>query len=784
MKKILTITLTILACLCLSLFAISCASSNTFKVTFDLDGGTRVGGGAIIQEVESADAIVAPTAEKEGYTFVSWDVPLSSITKDANVKAIWEKNKITVTFSVMGGEYKEDSGALTQTVKDASSLILPVFTRKGYTLSWDKKVSEINTSCTVIGVWVPNEYKITFLDEDGKVMSDIAPHTIRFDQHADKMPVPKNDEKKFVGWKLPSGYMLTEGMTWTYDEDVSVTAVWTDYTKYAINYDLNGGSPAGLPTVYIEGKGVTLGSPTRKGYSFFGWTECSAEGEAISGVMSSVTIAKDAVGDKYYKANWIANQYKIHFANEDGALIQGINSVSVYYDRTVPTLPVLSSEDKKFVGWKLPSGAMLLASSTWNYDEDKTVRAVWAEIEEYSISIDFDGGEEIEHPSSYKEGNSVTIGSTAKRGYTFLGWIELDSDGAEIGTLKQEISIKASDSGDKYFKAKWKANVYQIIFCNEEGLEISGIGRIKVTFGEKVPVLPVLPNNNRKFVGWKLDSGESISAGQVWDFTENQFATSCWVAFGKYNININLDGGNQMQYPTTYIEGQGATINAATRTGYTFLGWLELDAKGNVLGEAKTVIVISKTDTGDKYYRATWQVKSCTVYFVTNNGTASKEVETFTYGQVVKDLPTVSGNGGSFICWEFNGQEIRNGMIWLIEDSGIELTAKFARKFKITLSTEVKVGDKVVGVTLPAETAMVIELAENEAITLPTAVAKDKEEYTFRGWKYVTPSGKSVKLESNTVLTPAAFPDLDLENVWTVEITLVPYCTANWSGYY
>lgn len=784
MKKFVTLILAFLACSCLSLFAISCARSNTFKVTFDLDGGLRVGGGEIVQEVESADAIVAPTVEKEGYTFVSWDVPLSSITKDTNVKAIWEKNKITVTFSVMGGEYKEDSGALTQTVKDASSLILPVFTRKGYSLSWDKKVSEITTSCTVIGVWVPNEYKITFLDEDGKVMSEISPLAIRFDQHVSNLPTPNSDENKFVGWKLPSGYMLTEGMIWTYDENISVTAVWTDYTKYAINYDLNGGNSTGLPTVYVEGKGVVLGTPTRKGYSFFGWTEYSAEGDAISGVMSSVTIAKDAVGDKYYKANWTANKYKINFTNEDGAPIEGVDSVSVYYDKTIPDLPVLSDDTKKFIGWKLPSGEMLISSSTWTYDSDVTVKAVWAENEEYSISVNFDGGEVVDHPSSYKKGTSVTIGGTTKRGHAFLGWMELDAEGREIGTLKQQINIRTSDSGDKYYKAMWKANVYEIIFLNEENVEIAGIGRINVTYGQKVPQLPTLPNGNKKFVGWKLESGESINEGQVWEFTENQFAKSYWVAFGKYNININLDGGNQMQYPTTYIEGQGATINTATKVGYTFLGWVELDAKGNVISDAKMVVVIDKTATGDKYYKATWQVKSCTVYFVTKNGTASAEVMTFTYGQVVKDLPTVSGNGGTFVCWEYNGQEIRNGMVWLFEDSGIELTAKFTRKFKFTLVTETKVGNQNVSVILPVGTATVIELSENEAITLPTAVAKDKEEYTFRGWKYVNDSGKSVKLESNTVVTPAAFPDLNLEDVWTVEITLVAYCTANWSGYY
>ncbi len=481
MRKFISVILSAILCLGVLFTAMGCVIADKFKVTFDPNGGTLVSG-SLVQEIESSEQLNPPTVEKEGYTFVGWDKVIAEISDDTTVKAIWEKNKFTVTFSVSGGTYDEESGALIQTVTEGSSLVLPVFTRTGYTLSWDKELKDINTTCTVNGVWTAKEYKIKFVDENGQAIEDVQDMDIAYDEKVSSLPVLPNGDKKFVGWKLESGAPFTAGQTYKFDRDVSAKAVWTDFDKYV--------------------------------------------------------------------------------------------------------------------------------------------------------------------------------------------------------------------------------------------------------------------------------------------------------------ITVNLDGGEGMNIPTIYTEGTGAIINSASRDGYTFKGWVETDKDGNPIAEPVAVVTIGKDSVGDKYYKATWEVKSYTVYFKSISGTVSKEVVTFTYGQTIEELPTVSGNDGRFVCWKYGDYEIKVGEKWTIDESGIEVNAQFIRKFVFTLNLQGKAGTKTVPCTLPAGTAMTIELDEFSEIILPNATPSDTDEYRFGSWKYADDNGKLVKLASNTVISEKAFPNVDFGDAMTINIELIATCLSNWSGFY
>lgn len=57
-----------------------------------------------------------------------------------------------------------------------------------------------------------------------------------------------------------------------YDKNMVITALWTPH-KYKISYTLNNGAyGAKHPTSATYGKEITISNPTRRGYSFGGWT--------------------------------------------------------------------------------------------------------------------------------------------------------------------------------------------------------------------------------------------------------------------------------------------------------------------------------------------------------------------------------------------------------------------------------------------------------------------------------------------------------------------------------
>lgn len=63
-----------------------------FTVTFNLNGGTRTGGGELTQTVPSGVSATAPTVARSGYTFTAWDKAFTNITSDLTVTALWSRN--------------------------------------------------------------------------------------------------------------------------------------------------------------------------------------------------------------------------------------------------------------------------------------------------------------------------------------------------------------------------------------------------------------------------------------------------------------------------------------------------------------------------------------------------------------------------------------------------------------------------------------------------------------------------------------------------------------------
>jgi hypothetical protein len=62
---------------------------DVYMVQFDLAGGYRVGGGALVQAVPYGRAAVEPYVYREGYVFEGWNQPFYAVTYDMVVTAMW-----------------------------------------------------------------------------------------------------------------------------------------------------------------------------------------------------------------------------------------------------------------------------------------------------------------------------------------------------------------------------------------------------------------------------------------------------------------------------------------------------------------------------------------------------------------------------------------------------------------------------------------------------------------------------------------------------------------------
>ncbi|MGL4483413.1 MAG: InlB B-repeat-containing protein, partial [Anaerovoracaceae bacterium] len=129
----------------------------TFKVSFDVNGGTRISGGEESQTVNYGAPAVAPTVERIGYTFLGWDNDFDSITEDITITANWltisEKANYNVTFIVNGGK-RIGGAALAQSIQEGGAAQAPILARTGYKfVGWDKALTNIQTETTVKALW-------------------------------------------------------------------------------------------------------------------------------------------------------------------------------------------------------------------------------------------------------------------------------------------------------------------------------------------------------------------------------------------------------------------------------------------------------------------------------------------------------------------------------------------------------------------------------------------------------------------------------------------------------
>jgi hypothetical protein len=70
------------------------SGESVFRVTFNTAGGTRTGGGELVQTVALGGAAVAPIVTRDGYTFDDWDRSFSNVRSNITVTAQWISDEV------------------------------------------------------------------------------------------------------------------------------------------------------------------------------------------------------------------------------------------------------------------------------------------------------------------------------------------------------------------------------------------------------------------------------------------------------------------------------------------------------------------------------------------------------------------------------------------------------------------------------------------------------------------------------------------------------------------
>ncbi len=484
-----------------------------YTITMDLNGGS--GETALLYTVIDDD-FALPTPTRNGYEFVGWTgegitTPQTSVkipkgsTGDKAYTANWKVIEYTITLDTNGGP---NVSPIKYTVEDSFTLPYPL--RPGYEFAgWTLDGSGMLPATTLIiyygttgdlhykAEWRLAEYTIN-MDLNGGSGKEKVVYTITDEDF--ELPTPTRNGYEFVGWKgegitTPQRIVkIPKGST----GNKAYTANWK-VIQYTIITLLEGGNAGSSGAyVYTVEETFTLPTPTRTGYTFWGWT-----GEGITTPQPNVTIPKGSTGDKTYIENWVETGYTITLDLNGGS-----GKEKVIYTMTDEDfeLPTPTRNGYEFVGWtgerittpqtrvKIPKGSM----------GNKAYTANWKVIR-YTITLVTNGGAVIAS-IRYTVEDSVTLPIPPERpGYEFAGWV-LDGSGQFPST---PMIIPEGSTGDRIYKAEWRVASYTITYVSH-GKAYNWVQYTinnQVYFGapEEDPSY-YLPGYT--FVGWKIDGVE------------------------------------------------------------------------------------------------------------------------------------------------------------------------------------------------------------------------------------------------------------------------------------
>ena len=616
---------------------------NTYTVKYDGNGNTGGSTASSSHTYDTAKALTANGYTKTGYSFNGWNTKAdgsgTAYADKASVKnltttnggtvtlyAQWTAKKYTVAYNANGGS--GTMAADTATYGSGYVTKANAFSRTGYTFKgWNEKADGTGTdwtnwigkswtwtytkNITLYAQWTAKNVTVTFHRNTDSNDTTTSQQTFTYDVVGQKF-TDKGWSKTgytLLGWSTDknatnASYSVTNGVSndWINKNSpkVDLYGVWKA-NIYTVKYDGNGntgGSTASSSHTYDTAKALTANGFTKTGYTFKGWnTKADGSGTSYADKASVKNLSSTNGATVTLYAQWTANKYIVTY-NANGGSGTMATDKATYGAGYVTKENVFSRTGYTFVGWNEKADgtgtdwtSWIGKSWTWTYTKNITLYAQWTKNSYY---LDLNG------------------------------WLDGKSTGNITGYGTADIYV------DGVQKANDVTDFYQ-----------------KIPYGSKYEIKDIKAVIGHTYVG--VHSGNitgtigTSNVGVVLEFRTNKYT----VTFDKNNGTGTMKGQT-----FTYGVKQALTVNAFSRTGYTFTGWnTKADGSGTTYTDKQEVTSLTAADGATITLYAQWKINSYTLTYDPNGGTVTPTSKTLTYGSQYGALPTPSRTGYTFTGW-------------------------------------------------------------------------------------------------------------------------------------
>ncbi len=377
--------------------------------------------------------------------------------------------------------------------------------------------------------------------------------------------------------------------------------------------------------------------------------------------------------------------YLVTFNAGSGASVSpGSNTVT--FDSAYGDLPTPTRTGYVFAGWWTESdgGTQVTSATTVSTASGHTLYAHWTPIT-YYVHFDANGGSKSmsNQTLTYDTSAQLTQNAFEKENYNFAGWTNMLT-GAAYSDRQTVQNLTNEQSAVVTLTALWSGQMYTVYFHSNYGNDATTSDSF--AYGAVCRLKAGQARNGYDFTGWATSPGAasaSFAGGEEVNSSSLPFENgvahlyAVWEAH-TYTVAFDANGGSgSMSNQTlTYGDAQDElTLNAFSRTGYSFIGWAKSRTATEAEyedGQAQPDVTAQDGKTVPLY--AVWQPATYTVAFDANDAMATGEMESFSlaYG-VVTNLPACAfaKDGYDFAGWT----NLTDGAIFADEAAVSNLTA-------------------------------------------------------------------------------------------------------------
>ena len=685
--------------------------ANTYKVTFDMQGGTGTSSSTNATYDSKMPTVTPPV--RDGYTFEGYFIQPSGagtqyyyatgegakiydIDADTTLYAKWSANTYDVVLNAQGGS----GGSTVSAAFDSNMPPIAAPDKPGYIFGgyFDGKngtgTKYYNADCssarvydktegtTLYALWTPITYNIQLYSrgENAGTLKNVVYGELRLPSDEDiGISYPNYN---FVGWNIydeqnwamyTSGRTYSAGLVTEQGKTAYVYAAWLEKDKYTVTYDANGGEGAPSAVEVHADETINLSSivPTRQNYTFAGWSE-----------KSDSTSAAYQPNDSFTMGNSLVTLFAI-----------------------------------------------------WNKNPELTYNANGGTFGAYALAS---------YPPA---GSFATLTGTVpkKEGYTFVGWAE-----SETSTRADIVSSPYTmPNHDTVLYAVYEPIKYTVSVSTAGGYSVSGINSAGYMIGEYVE-FTVSGASPKVYING-MPAQQSADGKYKFEIKDNSSVVVSDSSLA--NVIYNANGGiNAPIDMLAYTNGDTAYVksNQPSRTGYTFGGWALDKDSGYVQytgGEGITVI------SDDVILYAVWEPISYTIKYDANSGSGNMGTTTVVYdetGALSKNVFTKTGC--QFAGWSYapngeiaytDGANIKN----LTETNNEEITL-----YAVWKGAKTKINFRFEGGSMGTVSC---EAVYGKLILSDRLIAPQRHGYTFAG--YYTMANKGGNLVYNADMTPSEY---------------------------